>query len=308
MKNIQDAMQVQISAIDVPDKYRRRGNVVEDDKLRQSIERTGIQQPLVLSCLGDREYVLIDGYRRLEVARFLKLKNVPAVIDRIPKGEPPDEYRDRIRFILDEHRQDLAPTQRATLIKMLKKNFDMNNKEVGQYLGVDAATISNWLAVNSYIPEVAKALDEELITQHAARVFEGMTPKGQRQLWTTHQRDLAEQSASKTVRTLREKYHPKQFPTFYERPEKIKRQLERKQSKHARKKRPVITKAREQTLSNDIALKETELRDAQRDLAQFKLEITLASRIIRAILQNDTLRALIPPVELEEFSRFAEIY
>ena len=40
MKNVQDAKQVQISAIQVPDKYRRRGNVVEDDKLRQSIELT----------------------------------------------------------------------------------------------------------------------------------------------------------------------------------------------------------------------------------------------------------------------------
>lgn len=308
MKNIDDAKQVQISAIDVPEKYRRRGNVVEDDKLRQSIERTGIQQPLVLSYVGEGKYVLIDGYRRIEVAKFLKLRNVPAVIDTVPRGVAPEDYRDRMRFILDEHRQDLAPTQRAGLIKTLQKNFNMNNKEVGQYLGVDAATISNWLMVDSYIPEVAKAVDDEKITQHVARIFDGMTEKGQRQIWKTHHRELAEDSAAKVHRTLRAKYHPKEFPGFYERPERVIVQLERKQGKRTARRRPVITKAKKESLSKDIALKETELKDAKRDLDQYKLEITLASRIIRAIVQNDKLRTLIPPIELEEFSRFAEIY
>jgi ParB/RepB/Spo0J family partition protein len=308
MKNIEDAKHVQISAIEVPDKYRRRGNVVEDDKLRQSIERTGIQQPLVLSYVGDSKYVLIDGYRRIEVAKFLKLRNVPAVIDKVPRGVAPEDYRDRMRFILDEHRQDLAPTQRAALIKTLQKNFDMNNKEVGQYLGVDAATISNWLMVDSYIPEVAKAVDDELITQHAARIFDGMTEKGQKQIWKAHHRELAENSAQKIHRTLRTKYNPKDFPNFYERPERVILQLERKQGKRTAKRRPVITKAKKDTISQDITLKEAELRDAKRDLEQFKLEITLAARIIRAILQNEKLRALVPPLELEEFNRFGEVY
>src|SRR5437667_710495 len=123
MKNVTQAKFVKALAIHVPEKYRRHGNVVEDDKLRQSIERTGIQQPLVLSQISDGNYVLIDGYRRLEVARYLKMAQVPCVIDELPDGAPAEEYRDRMRFILDEHRQDLFPSQRAVLIKTLKKNF-----------------------------------------------------------------------------------------------------------------------------------------------------------------------------------------
>jgi len=308
MKNVQDAKQVQISAIKVPDKYRRRGNVVEDDKLRQSIERTGIQQPLVLSYIGDGKYVLIDGYRRLEVAKYLKMKDAPCVIDEVPRGVAPEDYRDRMRFILDEHRQDLVPTQRATLIKMLKKNFDMTNRQVGEYLGVDPVTISNWLMIASYIPEVARAVDEEVITQHAARIFDGMTNTGQEKLWQAHHRELAGTSAQKIHRTLRDKYNPKDFPNFYQRPERVIKQLERKQGKRSGKRRPVMTRAKKETLSSDIELKEAELRDAKKDLDQYKLEITLAARIIRAIVQNDKLRSLIAPVELEEFERFAEIY
>jgi ParB/RepB/Spo0J family partition protein len=308
MKNVRDAKQVGISAIQVPEKYRRRRNVVEDDKLRQSIEQTGVQQPLVISHVGGGKYVLIDGYRRLEVARYLKLEEVPCVIDTVPDGVAPEDYRDRMRFILDEHRQDLFPTQRATLIKTLKKNFDMNNKQVGQYLGVDATTVSNWLMLESYVPEVARAVDAGEITQHAARVFEGMTAAGQRKLWKGHRAELKEVSPPKLHRTLREKYHPKNHPDLYNRPEKVIRQLERVQGKRTAKRRPIITKANRELLSSNIELREAELRDAERDLERYKLEITLAARIIRAILQNEKLVALIPQTKISEFERFAEIY
>lgn len=103
MKNVNQAGSIKITQIQVPEKYRRSGDVVEDDKLQHSINRTGIQQPLVVSQLSDGKFVLIDGYRRLQVAKYLKLHEVPCVIDDLPKGVPPEEYRDRIRFILDEH-------------------------------------------------------------------------------------------------------------------------------------------------------------------------------------------------------------
>ena len=205
MINVTEAQHVKIAAIHIPEKYRRPSNAVEDDKLRQSIERTGVQQPLVVSNLGDEKYVLVDGYRRLQVARFLKFKDVPCVIDAIPSGVLPEEYRDRVRFILDEHRQDLFPTQRAILIKTLQKNFQMNNRQVGEYLGVDSTTIANWLMVDTYIPEVARAVDAGDITQHAARVFEGMTEKGQRKIWKTHREEIKNSSPEKLHRQLREK-------------------------------------------------------------------------------------------------------
>src|SRR5437763_1663671 len=190
MKNVKRAELLNTSSIEVPEKYRRRSDRVEDDKLRLSIERTGIQQPLVVSQIGEGRYVLIDGCRRLEVAKYLKIPSVPCVIDEPPDGVPAEDYRDRIRFILDEHRQDLFPSQRAALIKTLMKNFKMNRKQVGEYLGVNATTIANWLIVDSYISEVAQAIDAGEITQHAARVFAGMTPKGQKHVWETHKEDI----------------------------------------------------------------------------------------------------------------------
>ncbi len=308
MKNVQRAELIDASSIQVPEKYRRRSERVEDDKLRQSIQRTGIQQPLVVSRIGDNRYVLIDGCRRLAVAKYLKFASVPCVIDEAPDDVPAEEYRDRIRFILDEHRQDLFPSQRAALIKTLMKNFKMNMKQVGNYLGVNANTIANWLIVDSYIPDVVQAIDGGEITQHAARVFAGMTPKGQKHVWESHKEDLKTLAPSKLHRQDREEFHPTQHPNFYEKPEIVVRKLNRPHRKRTSARRPVMSKTEKEMFLNDIEMREAELKDAETELAQFKLEISLAARIIRAIRQNGKLCKLVPANIREEFDRFAEVY
>src|SRR5689334_11385224 len=104
---------IRVDAIDIPPEYERKSSLVEDDALRRSIEASGVQQPVVVFSKGDDRYALIDGGRRIEIAKHLGLHTVPAVIDQLPEGADPREYQDRLRFLLDEHRQDLFPSQRA---------------------------------------------------------------------------------------------------------------------------------------------------------------------------------------------------
>jgi ParB/RepB/Spo0J family partition protein len=308
MKNVSQAESIKITQIQVPDKYRRSGDVVEDDKLRHSIERTGIQQPLVVSKLNDGKFVLIDGFRRLEVAKYLKHLQVPCVIDDLPKGVPPEEYRDRIRFILDEHRQDLFPSQRASLIKTLMANFKMNNKEVGEYLGVDATTIHNWLVVGKLIPEVQKAVDSGQITEHSARVFDGMTDTGQKRIWRDKKADFKKLSGGKLHQDIRKKYHPNENPDFYCKPERVAMKLKRKKQKRASVSRPKISASEMEMLSKDVELREAELKDAEKDLKEIKHEISLAVNVIRPIIQNEKLFQLVPADIKPQLKRFAEIY
>jgi len=308
MKNIVEARPVAVSEIRVPEKYHRSGDAVEDDKLLQSIKRTGVQQPLVVTQVGEKAFVLIDGFRRLQVAKYLGLNEVPCVIDEVPDGDAADEYRDRIRFILDEHRQDLFPSQRATLIETLMANFGMNRKQVAEYLGVDAATIGNWLDVSTFIPEVVSAIDSEEITQHAARVFVGMKKEGQEEVWKTHKKELQSLPGGKVHRLIREKYHPREFPQFYERPEKVVQKLNRVKAKRTSAVRPRISKTAADLLAKDLELREAELRDAERELERVKHEIGMATKLIRVIMQNDALLQLVPDDIRADFDRFAEIY
>src|SRR5690348_2086938 len=114
-------LMIPVGSIGVPAQVSRpRPNRQEDDVLFRSIRQGGIQQPLVVLAVGN-SYQLIDGSRRLDAARALGLPKVPAVVD-VPSGEVDSEsYGRRIRFILDEHRQDLLPSQKAELIVKLKE-------------------------------------------------------------------------------------------------------------------------------------------------------------------------------------------
>ena len=69
-----------------------------------------------------------------------------------------------------------------------------------------------------------------------------------------------------------------------------------------------MSKTEKEMFLNDIEMREAELRDAETELAQFKLEISLAARIIRAIRQNGKLCRLVPANIRKEFDRFAEVY
>lgn len=310
MATVTKALMIPVSKIETPEAYRRKTSAVEDDTLRKSIVQGGIQIPLVVSWLPNTDrYVLIEGYRRLEIAKHLNMAEVPCVIDEIPEGVQPEEYRRRIRFILDEHRQDLLPSQRASLINTLKDRFAMNNKQVGAYLGVDAATIRTWLLVDNLIPEVVEAVDYGMISLHAARGLEGMTAEGQRLAWSEHKelfQDKQKWSALKLHRHLRETYPPDKRPEMYHRPEQVLERLQRPAKKRRGRKRPVIGNLEQKSLLRDLDVIGTEVKENKAEIDALKREIELAMPVIEAILNNHDLYELIPEAILPELEEFAE--
>jgi ParB/RepB/Spo0J family partition protein len=309
MATVTKALMVPISKIEAPDAYRRKTSAVEADTLRKSIEQGGIQIPLVASRLPNDRYVLIEGYRRLDIAKYLNMTEVPCVIDEIPEGVPPEEYRRRVRFILDEHRQDLLPSQRASLINTLKDRFKMNNKQVGTYLGVDASTIRTWLLVDSLIPEVVEEVDRGTVSLHSARSLEGMTADGQRAAWEENKelfREKKKWSAHKLHRHLRVTYPPDKRPEMYHRPERVLEKLQRPPKKRRGKKRPVIGNPEQKSLLRDLDVIGTEVKENQEEIDMLKREIELAGPVIEAILRNEELRELVPEGMLPELEEFAE--
>ena len=309
MATVTKALMIPVSRIEAPEAYRRKTSAVEADTLRKSIEQGGIQIPLVVSRLPNDRYVLIEGYRRLDIAKHLNMTEVPCVIDEIPEGVQPEEYRRRVRFILDEHRQDLLPSQRASLINTLKDRFKMNNKQVGTYLGVDASTIRTWLLVDSLIPEVVEEVDRGTVSLHSARGLDGMTAEGQRAAWMEHKelfRDKKNWSAHKLHRHLRETYPPDKRPEMYHRPEQVLKKLQQPPKKRRGKKRPVIGNAEQKSLLRDLDVIGTEVKENQEEINTLKREIELAGPLIEAILNNDELRKLVPEGMLPELEEFAE--
>lgn len=293
--------------VDVPPEYDRVGNKMTDDLLRKSIKAAGVEQPLLVVPQEFR-FTLVKGSRRLRIARELGLSKVPCVVVKsAPLGTDEVAYRDRLRFIVDEFRQDLTPSQKAEVISTLKSMFGMTHKEVAEYIGIVSDSVRNWLSVKNYIPEVVEALDRGELTMQAARAFDGLNEKGQRALWKAHSDELKQSGAGQLHKTLRAKYGPDTKPDWYANPDRTKERLSRGSKSRKSTARP-LKDAEKKKLLSSFEMKEAELRDSRARLEQYEAEIAAAIVPITAIMRDKKLAGMIPKPMHSELERFAEVY
>jgi ParB/RepB/Spo0J family partition protein len=285
-------LQLPPSQIVIPTKGRSPVAKKDDAILRRSIEVGGVHQPVVVIEENGR-YVLVKGSRRLRAAKELKLATVPVLVDEPPEGELPERYRQRLRFILSHHRQDLRPSQKAQLIDLLKATFGLNHSQVAAYLGVDADSITNWLAVKNYIEPIAKALDHGKITMQAARIFDGLSERGQRDLWKKHRPELSASTGGRLAKTLRRQYPPEKFPAYYRDPERSQHRLAAAQARQGEPhlRRGALVEQR-RNLAKRLAAKETELAGARAELQKIEKRLRASAP---AILRNPKRHTALPP-------------
>jgi ParB-like chromosome segregation protein Spo0J len=244
------------------------------------------------------------------ISEHLGLKTIPAIIVPASHEATQDKssWRNRLRFILTQARQDLLPSQRASLIKQLMSMFGMKQKDVAAYLGVDAGSITNWLAIEKYEPSIVRLIDTQQINLHAARSFDGMRPEAQPKVFKALKREFESLAGKKLHRVVRTRFSPKSHPEFYVDPEKTSEKLSRKQAGRRSRRRPKLTRDEKDVLSRDLSLLEVELESGKEELKQLEREIKLAAQPINAIMRSKTLVQMIPDAVGEEFERFIEIY
>lgn len=296
-----------VSSLWAPDEWRRAQSKVKDAILKGSIAEGGIQQLLVVVPDGKRN-IVAEGIRRMDIAPSLEITKVGAVIVEAPEGQEPVEFARRLRYMLNELRDDPVPSVRASLLQRLKEQFKMTNTAVAQYLGVDQDTITNWLAVTRYVPEIVSALDRGILTMQAARVFDGMSESGQKKVWKADGQDLMNSAGGRMHKELRSKYPPTKFPHFYREPDKIAARLGKAKTRRKRLVKPSYTPAEKQRLHTSLDMKEAALKDATADVKQYKAEIAAAMPILHAIKRTPELWKLVPDEMKPEIDRVLEIY
>lgn len=297
-----DSRRIRVSLIDVPEEYEPEDSLVEDDTLRRSIEKSSVQQSIHVLPAARGRFSVVDGARRVLISQLLELPDIPAVV------HPVDTDAGKLRFVLNQLRQDLLPTQRAGLIAQLMDKFHMTQKDVAGYLGLNEGTISNFLSVLDYVQEVQRAIDTGEVTPFHARAFDGMNPEGQKAVFRKFRDKFPELSGKVAHQLVRKQFGPDTHPRFYVAPEKTLEKLNRKQGRRKAKHRPKLSKDDKDRLGRDLRLKEVELADSKQELAQLKREIALATPVLRAIYRNKDLVQMIPAEMKEETDRFCEVY
>src|SRR5579864_5396771 len=122
-----------------PSPYQPRTHFREEAlaELAQSIQVSGIIQPLVLRKIGAR-FQLLAGERRWRAAQRAGLSRVPAVIREVT-----DEAALEITLVENIQREDLNPIEEARAYERLLTEFHLTQEEVAARTGKDRATIGN---------------------------------------------------------------------------------------------------------------------------------------------------------------------
>jgi len=181
----------------------RKGEFDKKDleELADSIREHGIIQPLIVSRGEGDRYVLIAGERRLQAARQIGLRTVPAIV-----RQANDRELLELALIENIQRADLNPLEEADAYRQLTEDFGLSHEEVARRVGKSRPAVSNTLRllqlsdnvkaaiIDSYSHADEKDQDPEQQTESKFRLSEGHA----RALLhlTTHQ---AQDSALKTV-------------------------------------------------------------------------------------------------------------
>jgi len=136
------------------------------EELSQSIRKTGILQPVLVTRSGDR-YRILAGERRARAARAAGLKEIPVIV-REGIAE-----RDHLLIALVENvqRRDLTTLEEAEAYKHLREEFGLTQDEIAERVGKDRTTVANALRLLKLPGEVRKALEDGTLTGGHARAL-----------------------------------------------------------------------------------------------------------------------------------------
>lgn len=309
--------EVPISLIDVPREYVRKSPNADADKaLAASVKLSGVHQPLAVIPGKDGRFTLVKGTRRIAAAELNGLAKVPVVVNYPPTGTTGKDlkaYRDRLRFILDSKRQDLTPSQRATVVREAQGKFKLNNKEIAALIGVDPASVTNWLRIEHYAKPIVAAIDRGEISLHHAESFLGMKPAGQMKAFAELRDQLQNLSGRKMKALVTRRFDPKRNSDLWVEPKKSAQKIagrtaKRQQLIKARSK-PVSQKELN-SLNDDLELLATEHTDNEKLIGRANRLLQRVAPIHRAVSSDAVLLDYVAtrwPEHVPALERFSEL-
>ena len=152
---------------------RQPRSIFDDEALQElaaSIREIGILQPPVVRRVGDNEYELIMGERRLRAAKLAGLSTIPVII-----RETSDNELLREALIENIHRSNLNSLEEAAAYNQMLSDFGFTHDELAKKIGKSRPVISNTLRLLNLPPSVQKKLTSGTLSMGHARALLGLS-------------------------------------------------------------------------------------------------------------------------------------
>ena len=151
-----------------PNPYQPRTTFDDEalDELAASIEQLGIIQPITVRALGNDQFEIISGERRLRASRRAGLERIPAYI-----READTEAMLEMAIVENVQRENLNPMEVALGYQRLMDECNLTQEKVAKKVGKKRATIANFLRLLKLPPRIQAALRDHTISMGHARAL-----------------------------------------------------------------------------------------------------------------------------------------
>ena len=179
---------------------RQEFNEGQMEELTASIKTAGILQPLTVREMGDDEFELIAGERRLRAAKQAGLKTVPVYILSVDADVEMMEYA----LVENVQRVDLNPLEEAEGYAILSGKYDLSQEEIAKRVGKSRPSIANSLRLLKLPTEIKSSLKSGKISAGHARAILGL--RKSLQMITLYQKIIREKLNVRQTEDLVKKY------------------------------------------------------------------------------------------------------
>ncbi len=156
-----------------PFQPRRRFDDESLGELADSIRANGIIQPVLVRRLGEGDYQLVAGERRLRAAQQVGLERVPAILR---------DYDDRemmeLALVENIQREDLNPIDEARAYQALIETVGLTHDQLSERVGKQRSSISNSLRLLGLPPEVMEMVSRGTLSAGNGRALLGLEKPG----------------------------------------------------------------------------------------------------------------------------------
>jgi ParB family transcriptional regulator, chromosome partitioning protein len=136
------------------------------EELAESIRVQGIIQPITVRRLAEGQYQLISGERRYQASKLAGKTSIPAYIRTAD-----DQQMLEMALIENIQREDLNPIEIALSYQRLISEINLKQEELGERVGKDRSTVTNYLRLLRLPPDLQVSLKEKKISMGHARAL-----------------------------------------------------------------------------------------------------------------------------------------
>jgi ParB family transcriptional regulator, chromosome partitioning protein len=137
--------------------------------LAESIESSGVVQPLLVRPLSDGGYELVAGERRWRAARQAGLEKVPAIVRDSARAE-------RLELALIENmvRENLNPVEEARACAALVDDLGLSKEDLARRVGRSRPAVSNLIRLLDLPDEALELLESGELSEGHGRALLGV--------------------------------------------------------------------------------------------------------------------------------------